>query len=217
MNTTPLTNGSITGDEYEPVHSRLKQSILNMYARNNLPDQNSGASAGINSGLPKHDAPKPRVDQYHNEENPHLPLDQLSGASARRPGLISTLRRKSHANVKESSDADGARNTLPHHHSEDATSTRNSVIPNHAIGWPLQNRKGETNEASMTSPLGDTGRRSAASGSIVKDELTSEPRHQHELQLYEGSSDANHANTLLSQEPKRKKFNSLRKMFKINN
>ncbi|KAM6483159.1 hypothetical protein HDV62DRAFT_405804 [Trichoderma sp. SZMC 28011] len=217
MNTTPLTNGSITGDEFEPVHSRLKQSILNMYARNNLPDQNSSASAGINSGLPKHDAPKPRVDQYHNEENPHLPLDQLSGASARRPGLISTLRRKSHANVKESSDADGARNTLPHHHSEDATSTRNSVIPNHAIGWPLQNRKGETNEASMTSPLGDTGRRSAASGSIVKDELTSEPRHQHELQLYEGSSDANHANTLLSQEPKRKKFNSLRKMFKINN
>ncbi|KAL6813693.1 hypothetical protein V8C40DRAFT_119518 [Trichoderma camerunense] len=217
MNTTPLTNGSITGDEYEPVHSRLKQSILNMYARNNLPDQNSSASAGINSSLPKHDAPKPRVDQYHNEENPHLPLDQLSGASARRPGLISTLRRKSHANVKESSDADGARNTLPHHHSEDATSTRNSVIPNHAIGWPLQNRKGETNEASMTSPLGDTGRRSAASGSIVKDELTSEPRHQHELQLYEGSSDANHANTLLSQEPKRKKFNSLRKMFKINN
>ncbi|KAL6691919.1 hypothetical protein J3F84DRAFT_397203 [Trichoderma pleuroticola] len=217
MNTTPLTNGSITGDEYEPVHSRLKQSILNMYARNNLPDQNSSASAGFNSGLPKHDAPKPRVDQHHNEENPHIPLDQLSGASPRRPGLISTLRRKSHANVKESSDADAARNTPPHHHSEDATSTRNSVIPNHAIGWPLQNRKGEANEASMTSPLGDTGRRSAASGSIVKDELTSEPRHQHELQLYEGSSDANHANTLLSQEPKRKKFNSLRKMFKINN
>ncbi|KAL6794507.1 hypothetical protein GGI42DRAFT_333230, partial [Trichoderma sp. SZMC 28013] len=216
MNTTPLTNGSITGDEYEPVHSRLKQSILNMYARNNLPDQNSSASAGFNSGLPKHDAPKPKVDQYHNEENPRTPLDQLSGASPRRPGLISTLRRKSHANVKESSDADTARNTLPHHHSEDATSTRNSVIPNHATGWPLQNRKGETNEASMTSPFGDTGRRSAASGSIVKDDLTSEPRHQHELQLYEGSSDAHHANTLPSQEPKRKKFNSLRKMFKIN-
>ncbi|KAL7954676.1 hypothetical protein V8C34DRAFT_317119 [Trichoderma compactum] len=186
MNTTPLTNGSITGDEYEPVHSRLKQSILHMYARNNLPNQNSSASAGFDSGLPKHDAPKPRVDQYHNEENPRIPLDQLSGASPRRPGLISTLRRKSHANVKESSDADAARNILPHHHSEDATSTRNSVIPNHAIGWPLQNRKGETNEASMTSPPGDTGRRSAASGSIVKDELTSEPRHQHELQLYEG-------------------------------
>ncbi|KAL7909904.1 hypothetical protein GGI35DRAFT_468940 [Trichoderma velutinum] len=183
LNTTPLTNGSITGDEYEPIHSRLKQSILHMYARNNPPDQISSASAGFNSGLAKHDAIESRGD---NEEKPHIPLDQLSDASPRRPGLISTLRRKSHGNVKESSDADGARNTLPHHHSEDATSARNSVIPNHAIGWPLQNRKGETNEASMTSPLGDTGRRSAASGSIIKDELTSEPRHPHELQLYEG-------------------------------
>ncbi|UKZ82182.1 hypothetical protein TrVFT333_009966 [Trichoderma virens FT-333] len=212
MNTTPLTNGSITGDEYEPVHSRLKQSILNMYARNNPPDQNSSASAGFNSSLPKHEGPKLRGDQFHNEENAHIPLDQLSEASPRRPGLISTLRRKSYGNFRDSSNA-----ATLQQNTEAATSTRNSVIPNHAIGWPLQNGKGEANEASMTSPLGDTGRRSAASGSVPKDELTSEPRHQHELQLYEGSSDANHANTLLSQEPKRKKFNSLRKMFKINN
>ncbi|KAL7948175.1 hypothetical protein V8C42DRAFT_351467 [Trichoderma barbatum] len=188
MNTTPLTNGSFTGDEYEPVHSRLKQSILHMYARSN-PDQNSSASAGVNSSLPKQDAPKLRGNQPHNGEDAHIPLDQLSGASPRRPGLISTLRRKSHANVRESKDmrdAEGVHNAILQQNTEAATSTRNSVIPNQAIGWPLQNRKGEANEASMTSPFGDSGRRSAASGSIVKDELTSEPRHQHELQLYEG-------------------------------
>ncbi|KAL7928701.1 hypothetical protein V8C35DRAFT_325739 [Trichoderma chlorosporum] len=186
MNTTPLTNGSVAGDDYEPIHSRLKQSILNMYARNNPPDPNSSASGGFNSNLPKLDAPKLRVDQFHNEEDPHIPLDQLSSASSRRPGLISTLRRKSHGNVRESKEPDAIHNAIAQHNAEDATPTRNSAIPNHATGWPLHNRKGEANEASMTSPLGDAGRRSAASGYMVQDELTSEPRHQHELQLYEG-------------------------------
>ncbi|PTB61762.1 hypothetical protein BBK36DRAFT_1190233 [Trichoderma citrinoviride] len=199
MHTTPLTDGSIIGDEHEPARSRLMHSILHKYGRNTPPDLSSGAHAGFPS----------RHDRFDDEGSAHLPLDQLSdqgskgraaSASSRRQGLISTLRRR------KTNDAGSGHNVILQHHEED---TR-------AAGWPLQNTNGEAREASMTSPAGDAGRRSAANGALVADDLTSEPRQPHELPQYGGGSDANHANPV-SQEPKRKKFNSLRKMFKINN
>ncbi|TFA97595.1 hypothetical protein CCMA1212_010664 [Trichoderma ghanense] len=203
MNTTPPTDGSLIGDEHEPAHSRLMHSLLHKYARNSPPDLSSSANAGFTS---RHDAERLRGDGFQDEGNAHLPPDQLSGqgsktraasASSRRHGLISTLRRR------KTNDAGDGHTVILQHHEED---TR-------AAGWPLQHTNGEAREASMTSPAGDGGRRSAANGA---DDLTSEPRQPHELPHYGGSSDANHANPL-SQEPKRKKFNSLRKMFKINN
>ncbi|ETR99028.1 hypothetical protein M419DRAFT_102527 [Trichoderma reesei RUT C-30] len=202
-NTTPLTDGSLIGDEHEPAHSRLRHSIFHKYTRNSPPDLGSSANAGFTS---RHDAERLRGDGFRDDGNAQLPPDQLSGqgskaasasASSRRQGLISTLRRR------KTDDAAGGHNVIVQHHEQDTG----------AAGWPLQNTNGEAREASMTSPAGDSGRRSAAN---VADDLTSEPRQPHELPHYGGSSDANHANPLL-QEPKRKKFNSLRKMFKINN
>ncbi|PTB74110.1 hypothetical protein M440DRAFT_1338267 [Trichoderma longibrachiatum ATCC 18648] len=207
MNTTPLTDGSLIGDEHEPAHSKFMHSIFHKSARHTPPDSSSSANAGFTS---RHDAERLRGERLQADGSAHLPPDQLSGqgskaaaaasASSRRQGLISTLRRR------KTNDAGGGHNVILQHHQED---TR-------AAGWPLQNTDGEAREASMTSPAGDSGRRSAANGALVADDLTSEPRHPHELPHFGGSSDANHANPL-SQEPKRKKFNSLRKMFKINN
>ncbi|KAL7823585.1 hypothetical protein V8C26DRAFT_386995 [Trichoderma gracile] len=205
MNTTPPTDGSLIGDDHEPAHSRFRHSIFHKYARNS-PDLGSSANAGFTS---RHDAERLRGDRLKDDGNTHLPPDQLSGqgskapaanASSRRQGLISTLRRR------KTDDAGGSQNVILQHHEQD---TR-------AAGWPLQNSNGEAREASMTSPAGDSGRRSAANGALVADDLTSEPRQPQELPHYGGSLDANHA-IPLSQEPKRKKFNSLRKMFKINN
>ncbi|KAH8125388.1 hypothetical protein FP744_10003085 [Trichoderma asperellum] len=202
LNTTPLTNRSLTGDEYEPTHSKLKHSFSHLYARNKTPDHNPHTNAGFTSNSQKHNKLKRRDDQYYNEGDTHMrPSSQPIGAAAqeaspRRPGLISTLmRKKDHRETHETQ-----------HNTEDAA-------PTHSSGWPLQNRRAVPNEHPMTSSTEDGGRRSAASGSIVKDGLTSDPRQQHELQ---GSSDAGHANILLSPEHKRKKFNSLRKIFKIN-
>lgn len=196
LNTTPLTNRSLTGDEYEPAHSKLKHSFSHLYARNKTPDHNPNTNAGFVSNSQKHNKLKRRDDQYHNEGETHMspgsdprPVAQPIGAavqeaSSRRPGLISTLmRKKDHRETRE----------IPHN-TEDAQSS----------GWPLQNRRAVPNELPMTSPIEDGGRRSAASGSVG---LTSDPRQQHELR---GSSDPGNA------EHKRKKFNSLRKMFKIN-
>lgn len=207
MNTTPLTDGSLIGDEHEPAHSKFMHSIFHKSARHTPPDSSSSANAGFTS---RHDTERLRGERLQADGSAHLPPDQLSGqgskaaaassASSRRQGLISTLRRR------KTNDAAGGHNVILQHHQED---TR-------AAGWPLQNTDGEAREASMTSPAGDSGRRSAANGALVADDLTSEPRHPHELPHFGGSSDANHANPL-SQEPKRKKFNSLRKMFKINN
>ncbi|KAL6886950.1 hypothetical protein GGI43DRAFT_417768, partial [Trichoderma evansii] len=198
LNTTPLTNRSLTGDEYEPTHSKFKHSFSHLYARNKTPDQNPNANAGFISNPQKHNKLKRRDDQYYNEGETHMPpIPQPIGAAAqeaspRRPGLISTLmRKKEHKETPEIQ-----------HNTDNAAPTQSS-------GWPLQNRRAAPNELPMTSPIEDGGRGSAASGSIV----TSDPRQQHELQ---GSSDPGHANILLSPEHKRKKFNSLRKMFKIN-
>ncbi|OTA02644.1 hypothetical protein A9Z42_0030480 [Trichoderma parareesei] len=203
LNTTPLTDGSLIGDEHEPAHSRLRHSIFHKYTRNSPPDLGSSANAGFTS---RHDAERLRGDGFQDDGNAQLAPDQLSGqgskaaaasASSRRQGLISTLRRR------KTDDAAGGHKVILQHHEQDTG----------AAGWPLQNTNGEAREASMTSPAGDSGRRSAANGA---DDLTSEPRQPHQLPHYGGSSDANHANPSL-QEPKRKKFNSLRKMFKINN
>lgn len=202
LNTTPLTNRSLTGDEYEPTQSKFKHSFSHLYARNKTPDHNLNANAGIASNSQKHNKLKRRDDQYYNEGETHMPPGSqpigaaTQEASPRKPGLISTLmRKKEHREVHE-----------PQHNAEDAAPTQSS-------GWPLQNRRAVPNELPMTSPIEDGGRRSAASGSIVRDGLTSDPRQQQELQ---GSSTPGHANMLLSPEHKRKKFNSLRKMFKIN-
>ncbi|PNP37914.1 hypothetical protein TGAMA5MH_10013 [Trichoderma gamsii] len=196
LNTTPLTNRSLTGDEYEPAHSKLKKrSFSHLYARNKTPDHNHNPNpnAGIVSSSQKSNKLKRRDDQYHNEGETHMPQRPVSQpisaaaaqeASSRRPGLISSfMRKKDHRETHEL-----------HHNTEDA----------HSSGWPLQNRRAMPNELPMTSPTEDGGRRSAASGSIG---LTSDPRQQHELR---GSSDPGQV------EHKRKKFNSLRKMFKIN-
>ncbi|KAL6852231.1 hypothetical protein J3F83DRAFT_764845 [Trichoderma novae-zelandiae] len=180
MNTTPLTDGSVIDDDYEPAHSRLMHSILHKYARNGPPNPNSSANAGK-------DADRLRGDQLHDEGNAGLPLDQLSGhgskartasASSRRQGLISTLRRR------KTNDAGGGHPVILQHHEQDGSP-----------GWPLQNTDGEAREDSMTSPAGDAGRGSVANGALVTDDLTSEPRHQHGLPHYGGSSDANHATT----------------------
>ncbi|KAM0469368.1 hypothetical protein ACHAPX_010519 [Trichoderma viride] len=194
LNTTPLTNRSLTGDEYEPAHSKLKKhSLSHLYARNKTPDHNPSANAGIVSSSQKSNKLKRRDNQYHNEGETHMPQRPVSQpisaaaaqeASSRRPGLISSfMRKKDHRETHK----------LPHN-TEDA----------HSSGWPLQNSRAVPNELPMTSPTEDGGRRSAASGSIG---LTSDPRQQHELR---GSSDPGQV------EHKRKKFNSLRKMFKIN-
>ncbi|KAM0451054.1 hypothetical protein ACHAPV_010235 [Trichoderma viride] len=194
LNTTPLTNRSLTGDEYEPAHSKLKKhSFSHLYARNKTPDHNPNTNAGFVSSSQKPNKLKRRDDQSHNEGETHMPQRPVSQpisaaaaqeASSRRPGLISSfMRKKDHRETHELQ-----------HNTEDA----------HSSGWPLQNRRAVPNELPMTSPNEDGGRRSAASGSIG---LTSDPRQQHELR---GSSDPGHA------EHKRKKFNSIRKMFKIN-
>ncbi|UKZ71615.1 uncharacterized protein TrAtP1_012569 [Trichoderma atroviride] len=193
LNTTPLTNRSLTGDEYEPAQSKLKHSFSHLYARNKTPDHNPNTNAGFVSSSQKPNKLKRRDDQYHNEGDTHVPQRPISQpisaaaaqeASSRRPGLISSfMRKKDHRETHELQ-----------HNTEDA----------HGSGWPLQNRRAVPNELPMTSTIEDGGRRSAASGSIG---LTSDPRQQHELR---GSPDPGHA------EHKRKKFNSIRKMFKIN-
>ncbi|KAM0245973.1 hypothetical protein ACHAQJ_010391 [Trichoderma viride] len=220
LNTTPLTNRSMTGDEYEPAQSKFKHSFTHIYARNNKPpDQSHSTNAGF--GSQKHNDLKLRDDQPYDEgdayihpDPDHRPVSHPTSTatqepSTRRSGLISTLMRKRDGHVRGESrdvhDAAPTHNAIQHHN-EDVPST-------HSSGWPLQNRKGGTKELPVTSPIEEMGRGSAASGSIVKGDLTSDPRQQQELQ---GSSDPSHANILLSPEPKRKKFNSLRKMFKIN-
>ncbi|KAL7787072.1 hypothetical protein V8C37DRAFT_412214 [Trichoderma ceciliae] len=189
LNITTLTNRSMTGDGYEPAHSRrFRRSITHMYARNNHPDHSSSTNTGFVSSSPKPDALKPRGDQFYDEGNADIPLDQLSShpslalskSTPRRHGLISTLRRKRDDHARESRNTHGA---SPSHFAILQHETEDAGIPNQAVGWPLQNKKDGTKERSMTSPIGDCGRRSATSGSIVKDDLTSEPRHQHELQL----------------------------------
>ncbi|KAL7921598.1 hypothetical protein ACQKWADRAFT_295507 [Trichoderma austrokoningii] len=194
LHTTPLTNRSLMGDEYEPAHPKLKHSFSHLYARNKTPDHTPNTNAGFVPNPQKHNKLKRREDQYYNEGVTHMPpgsdarpVSQPIGtvaaqeASSRRPGLISSLMRKKDREIIQ-------------HNAEQA----------HSSGWPLQNRRAVPNELPMTSPIDDGGRRSAASGSIG---LTSDPRQQHELR---GSSDPGQA------EQKRKKFNSLRKMFKIN-
>lgn len=194
LNTTPLTNRSLTGDEYEPTHSKLKKhSFSHLYARNKTPDHTPNTNASIVPNSMKSNKLKRRDDQYRYEGDTNLPPRPVSQpmstaaaqeASSRRPGLISSfMRKKDHRETHEL-----------HHNTQDA----------HSSGWPLQNSRAVPNELPMTSPIEDGGRRSAASGSIG---LTSDPRQPHELR---GSSDPGQP------EHKRKKFNSLRKMFKIN-
>jgi hypothetical protein len=221
LNTTPLTNRSVTGDEYEPVQSKFKHPFTHIYAHNKPPDQRFSTNAGFVSGSQKNNELKPRDDQIYDEGNAHVPdhdhrpishpiSTAAQEALPRRQGLISTFMRKRDGRARESRemhDAAPSQNAVLQHNTEE------DVPSTHSSGWPLQNRKGGTNEPSLTSPIEEMGRGSAASGSIVKDDLTSDPRQQHELQ---GSSDPSHANISLSPEPKRKKFNSFRKMFKIN-